>query len=190
MSPIHRAIGPGRSSWATRFGQISIEGAAQRGSLSQDSNRAGFDLTQLSVAGKYSLPISDGFEAFGRFGYQHTGLGSQDSATGGQLDISGSGFLLGAGIEYRVNLVATSASIFLDYNFTTSSMGGPSLTVPQTLQTRGFTIGATVGFCNRGRLADRCDLRATLTGQCRSHRALTPVGALSKVLAPSRDSSD
>ncbi len=124
------------------FGQIAIEAAGQRGSL-VDANAAGFDLTQLSVAGKYNLPLADGFEAFGRVGYQRTSLSSQTGAT---PDTAGTGLLIGAGIEYKLNLVATSASIFLDYNFATTSLEGGNLTAPQKLETRGFLLGATIGF--------------------------------------------
>ena len=125
--------------------QVAIEGAAMRGSLTQTDGGRGYDVTQLSLAGKLSLPLADGFEAFGRVGMQKTSLGSQNSADAGRADADGSGLLLGAGIEYRLNLIATQASIFVDYNFASSTLNGPQFAA-QTLQTRGFSIGATVGF--------------------------------------------
>ncbi len=124
------------------FGQIAVEAAAQRGSI-VDNGGNGFDLTQLSLTGKYSLPISDGFEAFGRGGLERTTLGSQQGVVS---DMAGSGFLVGAGIEYKLKLPVTSASIFLDYNFARTSINGGNLTAAQTLDTHGFTLGATIGF--------------------------------------------
>lgn len=122
------------------IGQISIEGMVSRGGVTQDGGR-NYDVTQAAVAGKYSLPISDGFEAFGRIGYGRTWLGSDDD----QANSNGDGWLIGAGIEYRLKLVATQASIFVDYNVMTSSQNGPSST-NQSFDTRGFSIGATIGF--------------------------------------------
>jgi hypothetical protein len=124
------------------FGHIAVEGGAQRGSV-EDSNLNGFDVTQFSIALKYNLPLSDGFEAFGRGGLQQTSLGSQ---TGSTADLSGSGLLLGAGIEYKLDLIATSASIFLDYNFARSSVTAGNGAAPQTFDTHGFLLGATIGF--------------------------------------------
>jgi hypothetical protein len=128
------------------LGQISVEGGAMRGSLTQDSSNIGFDVTQLSLSGKYSLPLTDGFQAFGRLGLQRTSVDAQDTSFNGAYDTSGSGYILGAGIEYKLNLVATSASIFVDYNFASTALTSATQTTPVTLQTRGFSLGATVGF--------------------------------------------
>lgn len=118
------------------IGQISIEGlVSYNGAL--DTNNLDNDVINASVAGKYSLPLSDGFEVFGRLGYGRTWV----NPSGDTPSANGDGFLLGAGVEYRLKLVATQASIFLDYNYTTASLNGTT-----DFSTRGFTIGATVGF--------------------------------------------
>src|SRR4051812_209393 len=57
----------------TRWGRISAEGAIQK-----------FDMTysvyQASAAGKLNFPLGNGFEAFGRFGLQHTWMNHDQNA--------------------------------------------------------------------------------------------------------------
>lgn len=127
------------------FGPISVEGGALRGSIAPSNGGLGYDLTQLSVAAKYNVPLAEGFEAFGRAGFQRTSLSGQSSADMGNHDSDGTGLLLGLGVEYRINLVATQASVFVDYNFASTKLNGPAVT-DLSLQTRGFMLGATVGF--------------------------------------------
>jgi hypothetical protein len=123
------------------LGQISIEGSVMRGSLNQNATPA-FDVTQLALMGKYSLPISDGFEVFGKAGIQRTTLSSPDALDVSSADTTGSGLIVGAGIEYRLKLVATQASIFVDYTYSDMTLD----TTKGDFTTRGFMLGATIGF--------------------------------------------
>ena len=100
----------GRLFLGFRFGNLSIEGGVMR--FSQFFKATRDDATQLSADLKYSLPLGDGFEVFGRGGLQRTQL-SNDYA-----EINGNGWLLGGGFEYRLNLGVTAASLFVDYTHT------------------------------------------------------------------------
>jgi hypothetical protein len=71
------------------------------------------NMYQLSVALKFNLPLSNHFEAFGRAGVERTWLNLNDPSA----DLSGNGFLLGAGFEYRLDqAIGHAAAIFVDYN--------------------------------------------------------------------------
>lgn len=96
-----------------RFGNLSIEGAAMR--FTQDYRNESHDGTSLSAALKYSLPLGNGFEVFGRGGLQRTDL------SGMSTDLTGEGWLLGGGVEYRMNLGVTGASLFVDYTHNSTS---------------------------------------------------------------------
>lgn len=90
-----------------RFGNLSVEGGAMR--FTQGYRNEAHDGTSLSAALKYSLPLGNGFEVFGRGGLQRTDLSGMSS------DLTGNGWLLGGGFEYRLNLGVTAASLFVDY---------------------------------------------------------------------------
>jgi len=135
----------GKLLFGLSFGPLAIEAGALRGSLAQTDGGRGYDVTQLSISAKYDFPLAEGFEAFGRAGLQRTSLSSQSSADMGAADADGTGLLLGAGIEYRINLIATQASLFVEYDFASTKLNGPEFS-NVSLQTRGFLLGATVGF--------------------------------------------
>lgn len=89
------------------IGTVSVEGSATR--FSQMYRNAANDGTSLAVAAKYSVPLGNNFEAFGRAGLQRSSL---STALG---DLSGNGWLLSAGFEYRIEGVLSGASLFVDY---------------------------------------------------------------------------
>ena len=90
------------------FGRLSLEGEANRFNLALDSYP--YHSTMLGAGLKYSVPIGNGFEVFGRGGYGHTWVGDDDpSAPGANGD--GDGYYLGAGFEYRLSI----CSFFVDY---------------------------------------------------------------------------
>ncbi|MBV8760829.1 MAG: outer membrane beta-barrel protein [Deltaproteobacteria bacterium] len=103
----------GRLFLGFRFGNLSVEGGVMR--FSQMFKNTADDATQLGADLKYSLPLGNGFEVFGRGGLQRTQLSND------QASISGNGWLLGAGFEYRLNLGVTAASLFVDYTHSQTS---------------------------------------------------------------------
>lgn len=123
-----------------RFGQFAVEGDIAGYGL-RSAGVEKYDVRQVAVLGKYSLPIQDHFEAFGMLGLQHTSL---STSLGSNYDQSGNGFLLGAGIEYRLTLGGIGASVFVDYALSTTSLG--TTTTDNRFTTRIWTLGATVSL--------------------------------------------
>ena len=129
-----------------RFGRISVEAALggfdQR--MQVDPNGGFFypiRIYQASISGKYNLPLSDGFEAFGRLGLQRSQLTLEGDS---RFDASGTGVLAAVGMEYVLPTVATKASIWIDYQYSRSSLDGEI--VKTDLSARQWTLGATIGF--------------------------------------------
>jgi len=124
-----------------RFGRFSVEVSGTHYGLVLDG--AFFDANQLGLLGKYSFPIGDGFELFGRGGVQHTWLSTSET---GQSNAEGTGVVLGAGVEYRLQVkFVAGASIFVDYERTqtpfTQTVGGK-----WNSGAGMFTLGATVSL--------------------------------------------
>jgi hypothetical protein len=96
-----------------RFGRLSVEGTATRyGLVSGIQQAASYDDTTLGVALKYSLPLGNNIEAFGRGGFQRTWLSTSSNLP----SWDGSGHLLGGGFEYRLNIgPLAGGSVFVDY---------------------------------------------------------------------------
>lgn len=125
-----------------RWGRFSIEGmlSGYGLSLADRSGAQQMDAYQISLSGKYNFPLGDQFEVFGRAGVQHT-WASGDLP---QYDISGNGFLLGAGFEYRVTTGIGSGSIWVDYQVNKADLSGDLFSFEPT--TRQWTLGLTVAF--------------------------------------------
>lgn len=130
----------GRLVAGMRFGRLSVEGSGGRYGLYLAG--APFDSTTLAADVKFSLPLGSNFEAYGKAGLQNTWLSTDAMGYG---DTSGGGLLLGAGFEYRLNLVATSASLFVDYQYAHSSFDTDNKT-PFDASARMWTLGFTVGL--------------------------------------------
>lgn len=94
------------------FGRIGIEANATRYGL--DNAGVSWDATTLAAALRVAFPIGYNFELFGRGGVERTWLTTSASGPG-MPEPSGNGWLLGAGVDYKVNLGITGGSIFLDY---------------------------------------------------------------------------
>ncbi len=122
-----------------RFGNLAIEGAIS--GVGTSTIHGDDHLLSVWVAGKLSFPLGSGFEAFGRVGGHHTTTKiGQDP-----FEISGNGLLAGAGFEYRLNLVATRASIFVDYTLAQATLTGDyNAELDVTLRT--WTLGITIGL--------------------------------------------
>jgi Outer membrane protein beta-barrel domain len=122
-----------------RFGNLSIEGAVN--GFGVLTSRGEQTVYQLSAAGKFNLPLGDGFEALGRAGLERTSLDVGDD----RYNLAGNGFLVGAGFEYRLNLGVTSASIFVDYTIHHATLeDGRHEQVGAT--SRIWALGFTVGI--------------------------------------------
>src|SRR5688572_30013321 len=130
----------GRLMLGYRFGRFSIEGLGTRyGMITPDAHQ--WDGTTLGLAGRYNLPLGDKFEAFGRLGLQRTSFSDKNYDT----ELAGSGFLVGAGFEYRIPLPTMGIGIFVDYTIQRSSISGPGAdSLPVT--SRLWTLGATLSF--------------------------------------------
>jgi hypothetical protein len=119
-----------------RFGRLSVEGAATR--YSQLYRNSVHDGTSLAAALKYSLPLGDNFEAFGRGGLQRSSLSTANG------DLSGNGWLLSAGFEYRIDGVLAGASLFVDYTHNQTTYAGdphsPSLDASASMWMLGATL--------------------------------------------------
>ena len=138
----------GRVLVGMRFGNVSVEGAVSGYDLAIQSDSGVVqpygNLYTASAALKLSLPLGNNFEAFGRAGVHHTWISADES----ELDVSGNGLLIGAGIEYRLNLLIGQGSIFMDYQYSRAKLDGELLFDSNALDTsaRMLTIGLTVGL--------------------------------------------
>lgn len=125
-----------------RWGRFSVEGmfSGYGLALADRSGATPMDVYQLSIAGKLNLPLGSNFEAYGRAGLHHTrATGEIDT-----YDASGSGFLLGAGFEYRVRTGIGSGSLWVDYQVNKAELTGERFTFDTT--TRQWTLGLSVGL--------------------------------------------
>jgi opacity protein-like surface antigen len=122
-----------------RFGNISAEGALN-GFTVLTATLGERSMYQLSAAAKLNLPLDSGFEAFGRAGIEHTWLD-----LGPEAEMSGNGFLIGAGVEYRFNLGITTAAVFVDYTIHYAGLRDHRDT-EFSATTRMFGLGFTVGL--------------------------------------------
>ena len=120
-----------------RFANLSIEGALN--GFGVNFNGTDRRMFQLSGALKLSLPMGSGFEGFGRAGIERTWLNVDDE----RYDLSGNGFLVAAGFEYRLNAVVSNASLFVDYTIHHATLTDTRGEVSETsrILALGFTIG-------------------------------------------------
>lgn len=130
----------GRLMVGSRFGKLSIEGQGGRYDIVFD--HLGYQATQLGLGAKLNLPIGNNFELFAKGGLERTWLSTQ-SAT--MHDAAGNGYFLGGGFEYRVNLGVTAASLFLDYQRSSTDFTNDYMLQYSAVSSM-WTIGATVSL--------------------------------------------
>jgi len=125
----------GRLLLGMAFGRLAIESEANRFGLLLNTDS--YDSTMLGVGLKYSVPLGNGFEVFGRGGLERTWLTSNAVRTG--YEGSGDGYYLGAGFELRIR---PFGSIFVDYERQSASIDIPTGGYDQSAGM--FTLGATI----------------------------------------------
>ncbi len=130
-----------------RFGSFAVEASLDGYGLGllDRTSVVEIDAYQLSLAGRFNLPLSNNFEAFGRLGLHHTSAGAENPI----YDTAGNGFLVGAGIEYRFEAgIGTGASVGIDYQLNKVELSGERFqqgTAFDVLE-RQWTLGVTLGF--------------------------------------------
>jgi hypothetical protein len=122
------------------LGKIAVEGSVQRAPVHMMESQRDYGMTQLGLAGKYSYPLGDGLEVYGKLGLNHISLGNQTDPPG--PDGSGNGILLGGGAEYRSKLPVT---FWVDYTLTNASIAFQGYDNTE-VTTRQWMIGASLGI--------------------------------------------
>lgn len=123
-----------------KFGRLSIEANAGRNDVY--ISKVEYASTMLSIGGKFNYPLGSNFEVFGRGGLQHTWL-TTDCTDRNQAD--GGGLFVGAGFEYRLNVVATAASIFVDYQYASTGFEDDDMDTWDSSE-RVWTLGLTIAL--------------------------------------------
>jgi hypothetical protein len=126
-----------------RMGAFAVEGSYSGYELGS-ADREAYDVRQAAIAGKYNFGLGDGFSVFPKLGLQHTSLDHGDADADG-LPASGSGWLIGVGAEYTFKVATTSASIFVEYQYSSAELD-PEVGAPIDFSSRVWTLGATIGF--------------------------------------------
>jgi hypothetical protein len=132
----------GRLLFGFKTGKLAVEGAVSGWDMQFMTGRlqtpigGTVDAWQASVAAKLSLPLSDGFEAFGRLGVHRTWLNRDDA----YVEVAGNGYLLGAGIEYRFGI----ASVWMDYQYSAADVEGQLGEFD--FSARMWTLGLSIGI--------------------------------------------
>jgi hypothetical protein len=139
---------PGRSP------KFAVEGSIGRnGALFSDQQDGAVtvlqpygNMYQAAVSGKLNFVLGNNFEAFGRLGLHHIQADASDQPTRRDtLDVSGNGFLVGGGIEYKLKL-GVGGGIFLDYTISKAELTNDLSALKFDVTMRTWTLGLTFGF--------------------------------------------
>jgi hypothetical protein len=129
------------------IGSISVEGGYTGFGVA--NGNATYDAHNYFAAGKFSLPLSQGFEAFGRLGVEHMDFSTHTN----QPSLGGNGYLVGAGFEYRLGAIQgvppffANSGIWVDITRDGSSMTPDSTNgKARDIAVDTYTIGLSVGF--------------------------------------------
>ena len=133
----------GRILGGFRFGRFAVEGAISKFDFVYDDGNL-YDMTayQAQVAGKFTLPLQDGFGVFGKLGLQKQWF--ENDRTDVDLDVSGTGIVAGVGAEFRLPTVV-DVSLFVDYQYSRMGIANDTIDFGST-SVRVWTLGATIGF--------------------------------------------
>ena len=127
----------------SRFGRFAIEGAFGKFDMFSEGLVEAFDVYQVQVSGKFTLPLDPHFGAFGRLGVNK--LWFKNSGDRSDTNVDGSGLVAGAGFEYKFDVVATSGTIFVEYQYSAADLSGERDDWGSS-SVRMWTLGATIGF--------------------------------------------
>ena len=136
-----------------RYGTLAVE-ASLGGygiGLIDRTSVVEIDARQLSLAGRFNLPLSNNFQAFARLGFHHTSANADypPTVTEPIYDTSGSGFLGGLGIEYRFDArIGSGAAVGIDYQLNKVELSGERFqngAAFDVLQ-RQWTLGVALSF--------------------------------------------
>ncbi len=128
------------------FGRLALEGTVTKFGVTR-TNSAGApqpfgDAYQAGIALKAAFPLDDHFEVFGRAGLQHMWLNATKDSTN---DTEGNGYLIGAGVQYKLDLGVGGGALFLDYQINNADLEGDHFTFASTTS-RVWMLGLTVGI--------------------------------------------
>lgn len=125
-----------------RLTRFSIEGAitANGGDVNPRLYTSDYSARHLTLAGKYSHPLGNGFELFGKAGLQWSKYTVDQNL--GSFD--GHGLMLAGGVEWRLNLGIAAASLFAEYNV--SSVTVAENGADKDLQNRQWLLGVSLGM--------------------------------------------
>jgi hypothetical protein len=105
----------GRISLGHRLGPVAVEasyfGAGMTG-VNQFTSRDGWSTRTLGVDLKFHIGIIGPLETYLKLGLNKTWLDAPDSR---DLEFSGRGWDVGAGLQYNFDLIAAGTAIWLDY---------------------------------------------------------------------------
>jgi hypothetical protein len=123
-----------------RIGMFAVEGDVTGYSLLAQSTP--YSSVSAAVSGKLALPLGNNIEAFGRAGLERSWL----SSNGPKMStFSGDGYLLGAGLAYRLDLGLAGGSLWLDYTRHADTLagdaGGKTFDQSNAMWTMGLTVG-------------------------------------------------
>lgn len=130
-----------------RFGTLAVEGSIGGYGLGllDRTSVVEIDARQLSLAGRFNLPLPNNFQAFGRLGLHHTSASAENPI----YDTSGSGYLVGAGIAYRFDVgVGKGASVGIDYQLNKVELSGDRFQNSAAFDVlqRQWTLGVALSF--------------------------------------------
>lgn len=139
----------GYSFGGLKVGTLSIEGSLTGQSLAFDDsvhNPSSMNAKELGVAAKYNFPIGYHFELLAKAGVHHTWVTHErPDVYGSYFDASGSGLMIGTGVEYRVSVGPIKAgSLFLDYTYYRATLEGERQMLEDAsvgMWMLGFTVG-------------------------------------------------
>ena len=132
------AMGAGRTArllGGYRFGRIAAEASATAGDLAWENDGYDYSSRQLMLAGKYSFPLGDGFEAFGKVGLMTHKVAVADKSW------SDTGYLIGAGFEYKLKVPIAPISVFVDYELSRTDFEKDNWDLTSRQWMLGFTLG-------------------------------------------------
>jgi hypothetical protein len=133
----------GRLLGGFRFGRFAIEGAVGGFDARLPDGNYPYKAYQAQLSGKFTLPLDDHFGAFGRLGLNKLWFNNDAGRT--DLDVSGSGVVVGAGFEYRFDAGLAGGSIFVEYQYSRADVSGDVYDFGTT-HLRMWTLGATLSF--------------------------------------------